>query len=65
MKFSETDIKLMQLIQRRNLAKARIRKYNIVFREIYELIGKTPSQLIAEAKKEDNHLIMKKGILRY
>jgi len=53
MKFSETDIKLMQLIQRRNLGETSIRKYNIVFREIYELIGKTPTQLIAEAKKEE------------
>ncbi|BBL62905.1 hypothetical protein MARBORIA2_13010 [Methanobrevibacter arboriphilus] len=52
-KFSETNIKLMQLIQRRNLGKASIRKYNIVFREVYKLIGKTPSQLIAEAKKEE------------
>lgn len=43
----------MQLIQRRNLGKASIRKYNIVFREVYKLIGKTPSQLIAEAKKEE------------
>lgn len=43
----------MQLIQRRNLGKASIRKYNIVFREVYELIGKTPSELIAEAKKEE------------
>ena len=43
----------MQLIQRRNLSKASMRKYNIVFREIHELLGKTPSQLIAEAKKEE------------
>ncbi|KZX16718.1 phage integrase family protein [Methanobrevibacter cuticularis] len=62
MKFSETDIKLMQLIQRRNLGKASIRKYNIVFREIYELIGKTPSQLIAEAKKEEQPFNNENGI---
>jgi integrase len=43
----------MQLIQRRNLGKSSIRKYNIVFSEIYKLIGKTPSKLIAEAKKEE------------
>ena len=46
MKFVETDIKLMQLIQRRNLDKSSMRKYNVVFREIYELVGKTPSELI-------------------
>ncbi|WP_042703189.1 hypothetical protein [Methanobrevibacter arboriphilus] len=61
MKFSETDIKLMQLIQRRNLGKASIRKYNIVFREIYELIGKTPSELIAEAKKEEQPFTNEEG----
>jgi len=53
MEFSETDIKLMQLVQRRKLDNSSMRKYNVVFREIYELIGKTPSQLIAEAKKEE------------
>jgi integrase len=53
MKFSETDVKLMQLLQRRKLGKSSMRKYNVVFREIYELIGKTPTQLITEAKKEE------------
>lgn len=62
MNFSETDIKLMQLIQRRNLGKEGIRKYNIVFREIYKLIGKTPSQLIAEAKKEEQAFNNEEGI---
>ena len=51
----------MQLIQRRNLGKASIRKYNIVFREIYELIGKTPSELIAEAKKEEQPFTNEEG----
>ncbi|KZX16103.1 hypothetical protein MBCUT_10800 [Methanobrevibacter cuticularis] len=53
MKFCETDVKLMQLVQRRKIGKSSTRKYNVVFREIYELIGKTPSELIAEAKKEE------------
>lgn len=62
MKFSETDIKLMQLIQRRGLGEASIRKYNVVFREVYELIGKTPSQLIVEAKKEEQAFNNEEGI---
>lgn len=65
MKFAETDIKLMQLIQRRNLGKSSIGKYNVVFREIYGLIGKSPSQLIVEQKKKNNHLLTKKVFLRY
>ena len=51
----------MQSIQRRNLGKASIRKYNIVFREVYKLIGKTPSQLIAEAKKEEQPFTNEEG----
>ncbi len=62
MNFCETDIKLMQLIQRRNLGKSSIRKYNVVFSEIYEIVGKTPSQLIDEAKKEEQPFINKEGI---
>ena len=62
MKFAETDVKLMQLIQRRNLGKSSMIKYNVVFREIYGLIGKTPSELIAEAKKEEQPFINEEGI---
>ncbi|MDR0912641.1 MAG: hypothetical protein LBM96_08610 [Methanobrevibacter sp.] len=62
MKFAETDVKLMQLIQRRGLGKASIRKYNVVFREVYELVGRTPSQLIAEAKKEEQQFNNEEGI---
>lgn len=43
----------MQLIRRSNLGKLGIRKNNIIFRKIHELIGKTPSQSIAEDKKEE------------
>ena len=46
MKFSETDIKLMHLIQRRNLSKEREKQYNTVFKELYEVLDKTPSQLL-------------------
>ena len=51
----------MQLMQRRNVGKISIRKYNIVFREIYELTGKTPSQLIAETKKKEQSFTNEKG----
>jgi len=61
MEFSETDIKLMQLVQRRKLGKSSIRKYNVVFKEIYKLIDKTPSQLIAEAKKEEQPFSNEEG----
>ncbi|WP_409200046.1 hypothetical protein [Methanobrevibacter sp. DSM 116169] len=62
MKYSETDVKLMQLIQRRKLGISSTRKYNVVFREIYKLIGKTPSQLIDEAKKEEQPFLNDEGI---
>lgn len=51
-KFSVTNLKLMQLIQRRNLSKEREKQYNAVFKELFFLLGKTPSQLLEEAKKE-------------
>lgn len=54
----------MQLIQRRKLSKASIRKYNVVFREVFELFGKTPSQLIVEAKKEEQPFNNEEGIPR-
>ncbi|WP_157082507.1 hypothetical protein [Methanobrevibacter cuticularis] len=46
-------MKLIHLIQRRNLSKQRIRHYNLVFKEIHELTAKTPYELIVEAKKEE------------
>jgi hypothetical protein len=45
-KFSETDIKLMQLVNWRNLSKEREKQYNIAFSELFFLLGKTPSQLL-------------------
>lgn len=51
-KFSETDIKLMQLVKRRNLSAEREKQYNIAFSELFFLLGKTPTQLLEEAKKE-------------
>ena len=50
--FSVADEKLMQLIQRRNLSKKREKQYNTAFKELFFLLGKTPSQLLEEAKEE-------------
>ncbi len=63
-KFSETDIKLMQLIQRRNLSKEREKQYNIVFSELFFLLGKTPTQLLEEAKEEELPYLDKNGYPR-
>lgn len=63
-KFSETDIKLMQLVQRRNLSKEREKQYNIVFSELFLLLDKTPSQLLEEAKEEEQPYIDKNSFPR-
>lgn len=63
-KFSETDIKLMQLIQRRNLSKERVKQYDTVFKELFLLLGKTPSQLLEEFKEEQQPYLDKIGIPR-
>ncbi len=51
-KFSESDPKLSMMIERRGLSKGAIKNYNTVFREIYELFGVSPSELIKKAKRE-------------
>lgn len=51
-KFSEFDPKLMQLIKRRQVSPERTKQYNIVFKEIYNLLSLTPSELLKEARKE-------------
>ncbi|BBL61764.1 hypothetical protein MARBORIA2_18670 [Methanobrevibacter arboriphilus] len=61
MKFTETDTKLIQLIKRRNLSFQREKEYNIVFKEIYQLFDKTPTQLIKEARAEQQPFIDDKG----
>ena len=64
MKFSETDLKLMQLIQRRNLSKEREKQYNAAFKELFFLLGKTPSQLLEVAKEEQQPYLDKNGFPR-
>lgn len=63
-KFSETDLKLMQLIQRRNLSKEREKQYNTVFNELFFLLGKTPSQLLKETKDEQQPYLDNNGLPR-
>jgi integrase len=62
--FSVTDLKLMQLIQRRNLSKEREKQYNTVFKELFFLLGKTPTQLLEEAKEEQQPYLDKNGFPR-
>lgn len=63
-KFSTTDIKLMQLVQRRNISQEREKQYNTVFKELFYLLNKTPTQLLKEAKKEQQPYLDKNGFLR-
>lgn len=51
------DEKLQRLLIRRNLSEGRKKGYYIVFTEIYELINKSPSELIEEAKFEERPYI--------
>lgn len=52
LKFSQTDHKLKKVISKKDLSDSRIREYDIAFKEIYDLTGHTPSELIEIAKKE-------------
>lgn len=51
-KFSQTDPKLRKRIRKEGLSKSRIREYDIVFTEIYDITGYKPSEIIDIAKKE-------------
>lgn len=63
-KFSQADIKLMQLVQRRNLSKERIKQYDTVFKELFFLLDKTPNQLLEIAKEEQQPFLDKNGFPR-
>ena len=57
--FSECDENLRNLLlKKQNLSKSSIKKYDVVFNEIYELSNYTPSQLLIQARKEENPNIM-------
>lgn len=51
-KFSQTDQKLKKVIRKKNLSESRIREYDITFKEIYDITGYAPSEIIDIAKKE-------------
>ncbi|MGL6298824.1 MAG: hypothetical protein ACRC1M_06645 [Methanobacteriaceae archaeon] len=46
------DPRLKSLIHRRNISESRAADYKVTFNQIYELINKTPSELIEEAKQQ-------------
>ncbi len=47
------DIKLKQIFLRKDLSKTRKHHYVKTLNEMFEITGKTPSQLIVEAKEEE------------
>ena len=47
------DIKLKQMFLRKNLSESREHHYIKTLTEMYEITGKTPSELIVEAKEEE------------
>ena len=51
-KFSQIDPKLKRVINKKNLSESRIREYDVAFKEIYDLTGNTPEELVDIAKKE-------------
>lgn len=50
--FSKEDSRLNILVSRRNLSKGRIKTYDIVFNEIYNLFKKTPSDIVRIGRRE-------------
>lgn len=53
----KNDPKIQQLTLRKNLSKSRLKHYRIVFSEIFDLTGKTPSELIENAKEDQQPYI--------
>lgn len=51
-KFSQSDSKMKKVIKKKDLSESRIRDYDIAFREIHDLTGYTPSDLVEIGKKE-------------
>ena len=63
-KFSKTDAKMKQMIGRKKkISPKRIDTYDLVFREIHELTGLTPTQIIEIAKKEEKPFITEDGLV--
>jgi len=54
---------LQELFVTRELSEGRKKNYEIVFREMYKLTGKTPSELLDEAKQEEKSFIKEGAIV--
>lgn len=61
MKFTKNDEKLMQLVKRRKVSYQRIKMYDIVFNELYQLFEKTPTQFIKESRAEQQPFLDNNG----
>lgn len=63
-KYSKTDTKMKQMLGRKKkISQKRIDTYDLVFREIHELTGLTPSQIIEIAKKEEKPFLRDNGLV--
>ena len=49
--------------RKKNISPKRINTYDLVFKEIHELTGLTPSQIIEKAKKEEKPYMREDGIV--
>lgn len=58
-KFSKDDSRLQMLVKRRNLTDGAIKNYNTVFREIYELFGVAPTDIVRIGKREQQPFLDK------
>ena len=56
--FCETDKKLKKRVKQRNLSDSRKRTTNIVFNEIYDKFGYTPSDLLKRAQEDEEQYIV-------
>jgi integrase len=53
-----SDVKVRQMFLRKDISASRKKQYVTMLREVYEITNKTPSQLIAEAKEEEQPFIV-------
>lgn len=57
------DPKIQKLITRRGLSKSRIKIFNAVFKQLYEITELTPSEMIEEAREEQKPYIKNNEIV--
>lgn len=48
-----SDVKVKQMFMRKDLSSSRKKQYTKMLNEVYEITGKTPTELILEAKEEE------------